>query len=117
TKIREGATIELETEGHRVRARAIVLATSGYTPRLGYFRSGLLPVISHVIATDPLPQALLEKTGLHKLAGFFDDLPRLGYCSVDPDRRLVFGGGSTAAYAYRFGNATTYDATLGDHAT
>jgi gamma-glutamylputrescine oxidase len=119
--IREGATIEISTRsgtgGHAVRARAVVLATSGYTPRLGYFRSGLLPVISHVIATDPLSPELLRETGLGSIAGFFDDLPRLAYCSVDSEGRVVFGGGTTAAYAYRFGNATTYDARNGDAAT
>jgi gamma-glutamylputrescine oxidase len=114
TRVREGETIELETPGGTVRAKAIVIATSGYTPRLGYFRTGLLPVISHVIATDPLPPDVLARTGLDKIAGFFDDSPRLAYCSVDPAGRVVFGGGTTAAYAYRWRNATTYDARLDD---
>jgi glycine/D-amino acid oxidase-like deaminating enzyme len=113
-RVREGATVELGTPGATVRAKAIVLATGGYTPRLGYFKTGLLPVISHVVATDPLPSEILERTGLGRVAGFFDDSPRLAYASVDPAGRLVFGGGSTAAYAYRFGNATTYPAHAGD---
>ncbi len=116
-RIREGATIELVAGGHTVRAKAIVLATSGYTPRLGYFRGGLLPVISHVIATEPLPEATVDRLGLGKLAGWFDDLPRLAYGCVDHQRRMIFGGGTTASYGYRFNNATTYDAKLGDHAT
>jgi glycine/D-amino acid oxidase-like deaminating enzyme len=113
-RVREGATCELATSQGVVRAKAIVLATSGYTPRLGYFRTGLLPVISHVVATDPLPAEVLAQTGLGRHAGFFDDSPRLAYCSVDPSGRLVFGGGTTAAYAYRFGNRTTYDARRDD---
>jgi glycine/D-amino acid oxidase-like deaminating enzyme len=116
-RVREGATVELSTPRATVRARAMVLATSGYTPRLGYFTSGLLPVLSHVIATDPVPRDLLERAGLVDVAGFFDDLPRLAYCSVDLDGRLVFGGGSTSSYAYRYGNATTTPAVLGDAAT
>jgi glycine/D-amino acid oxidase-like deaminating enzyme len=114
TRVREGATVELTTPRATVRARAIVLATSGYTPRLGYFKTGLLPVISHVIATDPLPPELMAQTGLGSVAGFFDDSPRLAYCSVDPDGRVIFGGGTTAAYGYRFGNATTYAAHRDD---
>jgi len=114
TRVREGKTCELSTPGGTVRARAIVLATSGYTPRLGYFRTGMVPVISHVIATDPLPRELLDRTGLGRIAGFFDDLPRLAYCSVDQDGRLIFGGGSTAAYGYQFGNVTAYDARPDD---
>jgi gamma-glutamylputrescine oxidase len=84
------------------------------TPRLGYFRTGLLPVISHVIATAPVPEELLRTIGLDRVAGFFDDSPRLAYCSVLPSRRILFGGGSTEAYGYRFGNATTYDARPDD---
>jgi glycine/D-amino acid oxidase-like deaminating enzyme len=117
TRITEGETISLATPGGIVRAKSIVLATSGYTPRLGYFRTGLLPVISHVIATDPLPPEQLARLGFGRVAGFFDDSPRLAYCSADPAGRIVFGGGTTAAYSYRFGNATTYDAKLGDRAT
>jgi gamma-glutamylputrescine oxidase len=113
-KIREGATIELVTPGATVRAKAIVIATSGYTPRLGYFRTGLLPVISHVVATDPLPAEIVEHTGLGRVAGFFDDSPRLAYGCVDFEGRLVFGGGTTAAYAYRFGNATAFVAKRDD---
>jgi glycine/D-amino acid oxidase-like deaminating enzyme len=105
-RVREGRAIELATPGGTVRARAIVLATSGYTPRLGYFRSGVLPVISHVIATAPVGPELLERTGLGRISGFHDDAPRLAYGSVDAAGRLVFGGGTNAAYGYRFGNAT-----------
>ncbi len=111
TKIREGTPIELVTPGGTVRANAIVLATNGYTPRLGYFTTGILPVLSHVIATDPLPESPLGA-----LSGFSDDRARLAYCTRDDDGRLVFGGGTTAAYGYRFGNATTYDARAGDAA-
>ncbi|MEO8703487.1 MAG: FAD-binding oxidoreductase [Kofleriaceae bacterium] len=109
-RIREGATIELATARGTVRAKAVVLATGGYTPRLGYFRTGLLPVISHVIATDPLPADLHARLGFGNVAGFFDDLPRLAYCSSDSERRLIFGGGTTAAYGYRYGNATAFPA-------
>ena len=115
-RVREGPAALLATPGGAVRARAIVLATSGYTPRLGYFRTGLLPVISHVIATDPVPPELLARTGLGRIAGFYDDRPRLSYASVDTDGRVIFGGGTTAAYGYRFGNATTYDARPDDAA-
>jgi len=113
-KVREGEVCELETSGGTVRAKTIVLGTNGYTPRLGYFRTGILPVLSHVIATDPLPRELLARAGFGELSGFSDDRPRLAYLTIDGDGRLVFGGGSTAAYGYRFGNATTYDARRGD---
>ena len=106
TRVREGETIELATPAATIRAKALVLATSGYTPKLGYFTTGLLPVISHVIATDPVDPAILERTGLARVAGFFDDSPRLAYGTADAHGHVIFGGGTTAAYGYRFGNAT-----------
>jgi gamma-glutamylputrescine oxidase len=115
-RVREGKVIELVTPGGTIRANAIVLATNGYTPRLGYFTTGILPVISHVVATDPLPRETIER-GFGSVAGFSDDLPRLAYAGIDPEGRLVFGGGTNAAYGYRLGNATTYAAQLGDTAT
>jgi glycine/D-amino acid oxidase-like deaminating enzyme len=115
-RVREGKRIELVTAGGTVRAGAIVLATNGYTPRLGYFKTGILPVISHVVATEPIARDLLEQLGLGGVAGFSDDLPRLAYGGVTLDGRMVFGGGSNAAYGYRFGNATTFDARRDDAA-
>ena len=113
SRVRQGETIELETPGGTVRARAIVLATNGYTPRLGFFRTGILPVISHVIATAPLDDETRAR-GFGTTTAFSDDLPRLAYASVDPAGRLVFGGGSNAAYGYRFGNRTAVAARPDD---
>ncbi|MFN8373018.1 MAG: FAD-dependent oxidoreductase [Anaerolineae bacterium] len=48
TKIREGATITLTTPQGEVRAKAIVLATNGYTGKLGYFHDALFPLHSHL---------------------------------------------------------------------
>jgi len=115
-RIREGEVIELATSGGTIRANAIVLATNGYTPRLGYFRTGILPVLSHVIATEPLAAEVRAAAGLGDTCGFSDDRPRLAYMTIDGDGRLVFGGGTTAAYGYRFGNATTYPVRRGDRA-
>jgi gamma-glutamylputrescine oxidase len=108
TRVRQGEVIELETPGGTVRARAVVLATNGYTPRLGFFKSGILPVISHVIATDPLPDDVRARA-FGTATAFSDDLPRLAYASVDVDGRVVFGGGTNAAYGYRFGNRTAVE--------
>ncbi len=113
TRVRQGEVVELETPGGTVRARAIVLATNGYTPRLGFFKTGVLPVISHVIATEPLSAD--ERTRRFGAAtAFSDDLPRLAYASVDLDGRVVFGGGTNAAYGYQFGNRTAFHAQPDD---
>jgi glycine/D-amino acid oxidase-like deaminating enzyme len=104
--VREGATVVLSTPEGELAAPVVVLATSGYTPRLGYFRNGIVPLHAHVIATEPLSPARWEEAGWHEGAGFSDDMGRLSYGSRTADGRLVFGGGSNAAYHYRFGGAT-----------
>lgn len=113
TRVRQGEVVELETPGGRLRARAIVLATNGYTPRLGFFKTGVLPVISHVIATEPL-SADERARRFGTATAFSDDLPRLAYASVDTGGRVVFGGGTNAAYGYQFGNRTAFQAQQGD---
>jgi glycine/D-amino acid oxidase-like deaminating enzyme len=108
-KIVEGATCALTTDGGVVRAKAIVLATNAYTPRLGYFRDGLLPLHSHVVATEPLSDAEWAERGWAGAAGFSDDLDRIAYAAHTREGRVVFGGGSNASYGYRYGGRTTWE--------
>jgi glycine/D-amino acid oxidase-like deaminating enzyme len=113
-RIEEGATHRLVTPHGEVRAPALVLATNGYTPSLGYFRRGILPLHSHVLALGPLAPDEWTRIGWGTWDGFTDDLDRIAYAARTPGGRLVFGGGSNGAYAYRFGGVPTYpDARLG----
>jgi glycine/D-amino acid oxidase-like deaminating enzyme len=109
-RIAEGTPIRVVTGAGEVRADALVLATNGYTPALGYFRRQILPLHSHALATDPLPPAQWAEIGWGTWDGFTDDLDRIAYAARTPGGRLVFGGGSNAAYAYRFGGAAVYPA-------
>lgn len=108
TKVREGATIELTTPRGTVRARAIVLATNGYTPSLGYFRSRIVPLHAHVFATASRTRAEWQAMGWHDVSGFSDDLGRVAYGGLTGDGRAVFGGGSNASYDYLYGNRTLH---------
>jgi gamma-glutamylputrescine oxidase len=109
TRIEEGRTIAITTPGGTVRADAVVIGTNAYTPAIGLFRSGVLAMHSHVIATEPLPRERWDAIGWHASAGFVDDLDRIAYASMTPDGRLVFGGGSNAAYDYRFGGGANWE--------
>ena len=106
-RIEEGRKHVVTTTGGEVRAPALVLATNGYTPSLGYFRSGILPLHSHCIATEPLPLERWRELGWGDVAGFSDDLDRIAYASLSEDGRLIFGGGGNAAYSYYYGGPTT----------
>ncbi|MCC6612785.1 MAG: FAD-dependent oxidoreductase [Anaerolineae bacterium] len=107
-RIREGATITLTTPGGEVRAKAIVIATNGYTGALGYFRDAIFPLHSHIFATAPLTAEQRATLGWHQHAGFSDDLDRIAYSSLTNEGHIVFGGGSNQAYDYCFGNRTAY---------
>lgn len=106
--ITEGPTHEITTPAGRVRAPALILATNGYSHKLGYFKSGVFPLHSHMIATEPLDEAQRGALGWGSLAAFNDDMDRIAYGTVSPGGRLLFGGGSNAAYAYRYGGPTEW---------
>jgi gamma-glutamylputrescine oxidase len=107
-KIREGREIELTTPHATVKAKAIVLATNGYTGKLGYFRDAVFPLHSHVFATEPLTKEQQQSIGWHQSSGYADDYDRISYSVITNEGNLVFGGGSNASYAYLFNNRTAY---------
>jgi len=108
-KVQEGKTITLTTPGGTVQAGAIVLATNGYTGKLGYFRKAIFPLHSHVFATAPLTNEQLAALGWHAGSGYSDDLDRISYSSLTREGQMVFGGGSNLSYAYQFNNRTAYN--------
>ena len=107
-RIEEGTTHRVHTPRGHVRAKILVLAVNGYAPRLGYFGRELFPLHSHCVATEPLSPERQADIGWGNVAGVVDDLDRISYGSMTGDGRLLFGGGSNASYAYRYGNATTH---------
>jgi glycine/D-amino acid oxidase-like deaminating enzyme len=109
TRIREGRQVEIETPSGRVTASAVVLATNAYTPHLGYFRSGLFPLHSHVIGTEPRSPEEWARLGWKRGVNFTDDRGRLSYGTLTAAGRVLFGGGSNSAYHYAFGNGTSFE--------
>jgi glycine/D-amino acid oxidase-like deaminating enzyme len=110
--IREGVEMTLRTPAGEVRAKAVVLATNGYTSKLGYFRDAIFPLHAHVFATAPQSAEELDKLGWHGTAGYSDDLDRIAYSSLTREGQIVFGGGSNQAYAYLFNDRTRYTQSL-----
>ena len=108
TRVEEGRTITLRTPRGEVRARAIVLATNGYTTKLGYFRDAIFSLHSHVFATAPRSEEELAEIGWREHAAYTDDLDRISYAARTRNGRIVFGGGSNNSYAYLFNNRSAY---------
>ncbi len=113
-RVRPGAEVVVETDGGSVRARAVVLATNAYTPTLGFFANGILPLHSHVVATAPLADDAWSRIGWGEWDGFSDDMDRVAYACRTPGGRLLFGGGGNPAYSYRFGGAPAIDVRADD---
>ena len=107
-RIEEGREHVLTTPGGTVRAATMVLATNGYTGSLGYFKNGICPMHSHVIATEPLSKERWAELGWSATAGFTDDLDRIAYASMSEDGRLLIGGGGNGAYSYLWGSRTAW---------
>jgi glycine/D-amino acid oxidase-like deaminating enzyme len=116
-RVRTGREIVLETSEGELRARALVLATNGYTPALGFFRLGLLPLHSHVLSTAPLADDDWRRIGWGDWDGFTDDLDRIAYAARTPGGRLLLGGGGNAAYSYRLGGAPIASSSAAARAT
>lgn len=107
-RVEEGPIIQLHTPRGTVRAKAIVLATNGYTTKLGYFRDAIFSLHSHVFATAPKSNDELAAIGWREHVAYSDDLDRISYAARTHDGRIVFGGGSNDSYAYLFNNRSAY---------
>lgn len=81
------------TSAGPVRCEEVVIATNGYTGEVTpELRRRLIPVASHIIATEELPEDLARR--LIPNGRTISDTPRiLHYYRLSPDgRRMIFGG-------------------------
>ena len=90
----EGRTQILHTPNATVRAKKVILATNGYTPK--HFHQGVqartLPVLSQIIVTEPLNSAQLAATNFQTSHVVMDTRALKYYYRKLPDNRLLFGG-------------------------
>jgi glycine/D-amino acid oxidase-like deaminating enzyme len=90
---RQGSQFLLRTPRGAVRARDVVVATNGYTGSLTpWLRRRVIPIGSYMIATQPLPEGLMDR--LMPRDRVVSDTRRLVYYyRASPDRhRILFGG-------------------------
>jgi glycine/D-amino acid oxidase-like deaminating enzyme len=91
----------VRTDRGDVRARYVVRATEGYTAGLPGARRDLLPMVSSMIATEPLPATTWERLGWARRVTFFDGRRHLFYAQRTADGRIAFGGRGAP---YRWGS-------------
>ena len=91
---KDGDGIVVKTRGARIRARQLVLATNGYSdlaPVTAALRCRVVPMVSSLIATAPLPDPL--RRSILPQGHLATDAKRLtNYYRMMPDGRFVFGG-------------------------
>jgi glycine/D-amino acid oxidase-like deaminating enzyme len=94
-EIQDGESIRLTVgkQNHSVTAKAIVLATNGYTSKLGYFKNSTLAVHTPMAATPVLPDSMFEEIGWKNRAGIFDTYTLLYHLSRTDDNRILIGSG------------------------
>ena len=94
-RLDRGAAPRVTTAAGRVDAGAVVVALGAWAARLGELRRTFLPVASHIVATEPIPEriARLGWTGGELLG---DTRVLVHYAQVSPDGRIVFGRGGGA---------------------
>ncbi len=91
-----------------VRARHVVRATEAYTRTLSGHRRDLAPISSLMIATEPLPSAVLDEIGLAARETFNDGRRMIVYGQRTADGRIAFGGRG-APYHYASAMGPRYD--------
>jgi glycine/D-amino acid oxidase-like deaminating enzyme len=91
----------VHTGGGRVRAEAVILATEGYGPALPGRRRLLIPVHSMMVATEPLPDELIEQLRLQRRYCFGNLDHQVTYGQRTADNRIAFG----CRGSYRYGSA------------
>jgi glycine/D-amino acid oxidase-like deaminating enzyme len=97
-RIEPGSSVRLTTEHGRIDAPQLVLATNGYTPQLGIFRTRLLPICNYVVATEPLSPAQWEAIGWAGREALSDARVLFMYLRPTADGRIVAGGETATHY-------------------
>jgi gamma-glutamylputrescine oxidase len=103
--LQDGETIRLLVgEGkHQVMAKVVVLATNGYTSKLGFFKNSVIPVHTPMAVTFPLPETVFAEIGWKNPIAYSDTYTILYHLSRTPDSRILIGSGYVN---YFFNNGT-----------
>lgn len=86
-----GPQPRLHTDRGDVRARVIVLAGEAYLSRLPGLERQIIPLTSHMVITEPLPDELWEQIGWRDREPVTGGGVRGGYLQRTFDRRIAFG--------------------------
>jgi glycine/D-amino acid oxidase-like deaminating enzyme len=94
-QLERGAPVVVSTPTGRVQAHAVVLGLGAWAAGVRELRRAVVPVGSHIVATEPIPDRIVELgwTGGELLG---DTRLLVHYAQVTCDGRIVFGRGGGA---------------------
>jgi glycine/D-amino acid oxidase-like deaminating enzyme len=88
--VRRGRPTRLRLSGGgEVQAEAVVLATNGYTSKLGFLRHRVFPMLTCGVATEPLSSAEVDSLGWQRRQVIIDATEVGHVLFLSPDDRLV----------------------------
>lgn len=90
---RDVASVRVTAARGTIQAKNALIATNGYTPKaFGWFRRRIVPIVSNVLATDPIDPEQMDRL-MPTRRTLFDSRNVMVYFRPSPDRtRLIFGG-------------------------
>ena len=93
--IEPGETMSLVVgeRGYKVKAKAVVLATNGYTSKLGFFKNSVLPIHTPMALTPRLSDSDFAEIGWNNRLAFSDTYTILYHLSCTSDNRILIGSG------------------------
>lgn len=100
TRITPGKTNLMDTEFGDISAPNLVMATNGYTHKLGFFKNRAFPLSIFQIATEPLNKSQLESIGWDNRQGLSDMRTMFSYSIMTADNRIVMGGTDFSYYDF-----------------
>ena len=91
--VRDGTIFNIETAHGKIRSKAVLVATNGYSgDAVPFLKSRVIGAASYIIATEPLPPEITRRIS-PKSRMFSDTKRSLSYFRLSPDgTRVVFGG-------------------------
>ena len=92
--IEENGFHRLMTSQGELKAKRVICAGNGYTPKKFNQRvdNKYLPILSNVIVTEPISPELLQHAGIHTHQVAMDTRILKYYYRLLPDNRILFGG-------------------------
>jgi len=104
----EASTVGLVTNGGRVHAAQVAVATNAFANPLRSARRYTVPVYDYVLMTEPLDAEQLASIGWSQRDGISDAANQFHYYRLSADNRILWGG-YDAVYYFGRQVASAYD--------